>query len=207
MKGWITAALLAGATLAHAQGASAPASSPAKKELVAKILQLQQPGVESMARQIAQAPVLQLLQEARTVLMTQVPPDKREAIAKEIETDAKKFVDEATPVIRDRAIALAPSTVGAIMEEKFSEDELKQLVAWLQSPVNKKYQQLGGEMQSALGQKLMAELAPVFDPKLAALRQRMQASFGTPAVDGASRPAAPRAPASAARPAAKPASK
>lgn len=167
---WIAAALMAGAALAHAQS---------KKELVAKVLQLQRPGIEAMASQIAQAPVLQMLQEARRVLMTQVPPDKREAIAKAIEADARKFVDEATPAIRERAIALAPSTVGPVLEARLTEDELKQLVAWLDSPVNRKYQQLQPEINNALGQKLAAELAPVFDPRLEALKQRMQAAFGT----------------------------
>jgi hypothetical protein len=190
------AALLAGAALAHAD------TSPAKKELVAKILKAQQPGLEVMARQIAQAPVLQLLQDARNVLMTQVPADKREAIAKSIETDARQFVDEITPLIRDRAVALAPSTMGAVLEDKLSEDELKQILAWLESPASRKYQGLVPEMQTSLGQKLMGELSPVLDPKLKALQQRMQASFGgpPPAASAASRPAPARA-ASAARPA------
>ena len=186
MKAWITAALLAGATLAHAQGASAPASTPAKKQLVAKVLELQRPGIESMAAQIAQAPVLQMLQEARMVLVTRVPPDKRESIARAIEADAKKYVDEATPLVRERAVAAAPSTVGAVLEDKFTEDELRKLVAWLESPVNKKYQQVQPEMSSSLGQKLAAELAPVFDPKLNALRQKMQASFTASAASAAS---------------------
>jgi hypothetical protein len=190
-------ALLSCATLAHAQ------STPAKKELVAKVLQLQQPGIESMARQLAQGPVLQMMQQANNVLQTQVPADKREAIGKSIEADAKKFIDEATPVIREHAIKIAPSTVGAIMEEKFSEDELKVLVAWLESPVNKKYQQLGPEMQNAMVQKLMAETAPLLDPKLQALQQRMRTAFGMPPSDSASRPAAKPA----AKPPAKPASK
>jgi hypothetical protein len=195
---WIAVALLAGATLAHAQ-----TSSPAKKELVAKVLQLQQPGIDNLARQIAERPVLQLMQQANAVLQTQVAADKREAIAKSIDADAKKFIDEAVPVIRERAIKLAPTTVGAVMEEKFTEDELKQLIAWLESPVNKKYQQLGPEMQNSMVQKLMNEAAPLLDPKLQALQQKMRATFGLPA-DGA-KPAKPAA--SAPKAAAKPASK
>jgi len=192
---WIAGVLLAGAAFAQAD------TSPAKKELVAKILRIQQPGIEAMARQIAQAPVLQVLQEARNVLVTQVPPDKREAIAKSIETDARQFVDEITPTIRDRAVALAPSTMGAVLEDKFSEDELKQLLAWLESPVSRKYQGVVPEMETSLGQKLMGELSPVLDPKLKAFQQKVQASFGgSPPAAGASRPAPARA-ASAAKPA------
>ena len=200
MTRWMAVALLSCATLAHAQG------TPTKKELVAKVLQLQQPGIEGMAKQLAQGPVMQMMQQANNVLQTQVPPDKREAIAKNIEAEAKKFIDEATPLIRDHALKLAPTTVGTIMEEKFSEDELKALIAWLESPVNKKYQQLGPEMQNAMVQKLMAETAPLLDPKLQALQQKMRTAFAMSAPDAASRPAAKPA-ASAAKPAAKAASK
>ena len=54
--------------------------------------------------------------------------------------------------------------------ERMSEDELKQLVAWLESPVNKKFQQAGPEMQSSLVKQVVAETSPVLDPKLRALQ-------------------------------------
>jgi hypothetical protein len=160
-----------------------------------------------MARSIAERPVGQLLQQAGNALQTQVPADKREAIAKTIEAEAKKFVEEAIPVIRERAIKLAPSTVGTMMEEKFSEDELKQLIAWHESPVKKKYEQAGGEMQNAMVQKLLAEAGPVLDPKLQALQQKMGSTLRAAA--GASEPGAKsgKPAASGAKPAAKPASK
>ena len=183
MKKLLLVALLSGAALAHAQ------TSPAKKELVAKVLQLQQPGIDVMARTIAERPAIQLMQAAQGALRTQVPADKREAAAKTIEADVKKFVEEATAVIRDRSIKLAPSTVGPILEEKFTEDELKQLVAWLESPVNKKFQQAGPEMQSSLVKQVVAETSPVLDPKLRALQDRMRTALGLPADN------APKAPA------------
>ena len=182
MKRWIGVALLACATVAHAQ------STPAKKELVNKLLALQQSGIDGMARQIAQTPVLPLLQSARRVLQAQVPADKRDAVAKQIDGDAKKFVEDAVPVLREHAVKLLPSTVGAVMEEKFSEDELKQFIAWLESPANRKYQQLWPEMQASLMQKLMAETAPVLDPKLQVLEQKIRTSLGLPPA-AASQPA------------------
>ena len=197
MKRWIALALLACAALAHAQ------SSPAKKEMVAKLLQLQQPGIENLGRAIVERPAMQLMQAAGNALRTQVPPEKREAAAKSIEADVRKFVDESTPVMRERAVKLAQTTVGPMMEEKFSEDELKQLLAWLDSPVNKKYQQLGGEMENALTQKLLGEAGPLLDTKLQALQQKVRATLGT----GASAAPAAKPAASAAKPAAKAASK
>lgn len=179
---------LACASVAMAQG-PATASSPAKKELVAKLLQHQQQGVEMMTRNILQAPLAQLMQGAGNALK-QMPADKRDAAAKAIEADVKKFIDENSPFLKDKATKLAPSTVGAILEEKFTEDELKQIVAWMESPVSKKFAQFGPEMQKALGDKLLAENGPVLDARFSALQQNVAKHLGVTVPSAASSPAA-----------------
>jgi uncharacterized protein len=195
-------ALLASAAIVHAQApsaasaASAPVASPAKKELVHKLLLLQQPGIEGMARNLVEQPASRMMQAAGQALQQQVAPEKRDAAAKTIEADIKKFVEDTTPIVRDRAIKLAPTTIGATMEEKFSEDELRQLIAWLESPVNKKYSQLGPEMQGNFMQKLVADSRQLVEPKLQALDTKVRASLGVPAAAAA--PAS--APAKAAAP-------
>lgn len=167
----LLAALVAASLGAHAQ---------TKKELVQKILANQQPAIENIAKGIAERPALQMLQAAGNALQ-QVPADKREAAGKTIEADVRKFIDEAVPVLRDRAVKLAPSTLGASLEEKFSDDELKQLLAWLESPVNKKYQQLAPEIQNSFAQKVVTDIAPTLDPKLQALQQKVRTTLGLPA--------------------------
>ena len=212
MKNLIAATLVAGAALAHAQTQPAPTaptptpapaapSSPAKKELVQRLLALQQPGIESLARTVVEQPAAQMMQAAARALQTQVAPEKREAVGKTIEGDVKKYVDESLPPMRDKALKLAPSTIGVLMEERFSEDELKQLLAWFESPLNKKYVQLGPEMNQTFMQKLIAEARPVLDPKLQALEQKVRTALGVPSAPAGAASAAPAAPAS--RPAAK----
>jgi hypothetical protein len=199
------ALLLSACALVQAQTqATAPSTaSPAKKELVQKLLALQQPGIEMAARSLVERPAAQMMQEAGRVLQVQVPADKREAVGKAIEADIKKYVEEAFPPVKERAVKLAPSTIGATLEEKFSEDELKQLIAWFESPVNKKFQQVGAEMQNNFMQKLLAEARPLLEPKLQALEQRVRTALGAPAAapaaDASATPkAAPKAPAKAA---------
>lgn len=192
MKRVIVITLLALATVA---GAQTPAS---KKELVAKILLLQQPGIETLARTLAQQPAAVMMQRAGNVLQARVPADKREAVAKEIQADLKKYMDEAVPVVRDRAVRLAPTTIGTLLEERFTEDELKQLIAIIESPVNRKFQQLGGEMQKSLSDKLVLETKGSIEPKIRALEQSIAARLGiqaSPDAAPASAPAAARAPA------------
>jgi hypothetical protein len=163
--------------------AQAPAASAAKKELVAKVLQLQQPGIEAMARGLIEQPVMQLLQQVNAAMRQRVPQDKRDALGKEIQADVKKYVDETVPVVREQAVRLAPSTVGAVLEEKLTEDELKQVITILESPVNRKFQSLAGEMQRALVEKVVAETRTTVQPKAQALEKTLTqrlAPFGNP---------------------------
>lgn len=183
MRALIILALVTSATLAHAQ-------TPAKKELVAKLLQLQQANIEGLARTIVERPAVQMMQAAAATLQAQVPPERREAAAKSIDTDIRKFVDEATPLLAERAVKIAPASYGVQLEEKFSEDELRQLIAWLESPVNKKFQQQLPELQNGFTQKLVAEAGPLLDGKLSALQRKVQATLAPPAGAAAPAPAA-----------------
>ena len=184
MKRLILTALLTSAALAHAQTAVTPATaaspaSPAKKELVHKLMLLQQPGIENMSRALVERSVAPVVQDIRGALQ-QMPADKREVAAKSIDADFKKYIDESSAIVRDRAVKLVPSTIGAAMEDKFSEDELKQLIAFFESPVNKKYSQLLPEIQGNFTQKLLAEVGPTIDPKFQALVAKVRTTLGVP---------------------------
>lgn len=174
-------------TLGAAVGAQTTA---AKKELVAKVLQLQQPAIEGVARVLAEQPAAIMMQQVRMVMQTRIPPDKRDPIAKDIQADLKKYGDDVLPMMRDRALKLAPSTIGAMLDERFTEDELKQLIALLESPVNRKYQQMGGDLQKSLSDKLVAETKGTMEPKIKALELAIAAHLGLPPVTPAADTAA-----------------
>ena len=173
-KSVITLSFLLAAVAVQAQ------PSPAKKELVARILKMQQPGIEAMARSLVEQPVSTLLGSAVKVLPTRVPKDKQDAVAKEIQGDVQKYLDEAVPVVQTRAVKLAPSTIGALLEEKFTEEELKQIVSIIESPVYTKFQQMGDDMQNVLVEKLVAETRATIDPKVRNLEQTMAKRLGAP---------------------------
>ena len=158
----------------HAQAQS----TPAKKALVARILKLQQPGIEGVARTLAERPALDMLDRAGAALSTRVPADKREAVGKEIQADVKKYLDETVPLVRDRAVKLAPTTIGAVLEEKFSEAELKNLADFLESPAYIRFQQLGSDMQKSLVEKLLADTRSIVEPKINALDQTVAKRLG-----------------------------
>jgi uncharacterized protein len=199
-----TSALLLAAAAAQAQAAAPAAaplpSSPAKKELVARILKLQQPGIETVARGLVEQPAIELMGNAANALPARVPKEKQDQVAKDIQADARKYVDEATPIVRDRAIKLAPGTIGTMLEERFTEDELKQIVGIIESPVYAKFQHMGDEMQRALVEKVVTDTRTIIEPKVRALEQTVAKRLGVTSAPGAG--AGP-----AAKPGAKPASK
>ena len=205
-----SAALVVAAALATAGAAAqvttgtaplpAQPSSPAKKALVQRILALQQSEIEAFARGVVERPAAQMMRDAGLAIQQQVPPEKREATGRAIEAEVKKYVDESYPIVRERALKIAPSTIGAVLEAKMSEDELRALLAWLDSPTNKKYQQVALDVRNTFAQKLLAEMPALLDPKLAALDGRIRVILGVPPANGAPPPAPPS-------PAARPASK
>ncbi len=173
-------ALIPAATLVllAALPAQAAEPSPAKKELIAKVISLQQGGIDGIARSLVEQPAMALMQQAGMILQTRVAPEKREALAKEIQADVRKYVEEATPIVRERAQKAAPGVMGALLDERFTEDELKQLVAWLESPVVRRYQQMTPDIQKGMSEKLVADTRAAVEPKLQALDRNISTRLG-----------------------------
>ena len=193
-----TAWAVAVATTLAATSLSAHAD---KKEVVQKILSSQQGALDDMSRNVAEQPARQLAMGARQILVQGVPEDKREATAKLVDAEIKKYLDGAVPAVRASAGKLSTSVLGPIYEEKFSEDELKQLQAMLESPVLKRYQSLLPEMSNALLEKVVDDARPVVNPRLQAAEGNIRKLLDT--ASGGKLSASEKAAAPAAKPAAK----
>lgn len=167
---------MAAVGIANAQAAQ-PAKSaqspipPAKLQLMQKIVELLH--VDGLGVTMLQDPVSKAIGQARVTLVARAPADRHEAAMRDITSEAKKFMDEATPIVRTSAQKHIPSTVYPLLAEKFTEDELRQIIAILESPVKQKFEAIVPEMQKTLGEKLAAETRPVIDPKMENLTQRI----------------------------------
>ena len=186
--GSLGAAQAAPASAAASAAASAPVSA-AKKELVAHLLKLQQPGIEGLARQLAEQPAVQMMQQLGPVLQ-RLPEERREAVARDIQADIRNYVDEAVPIVRGHALKLAPTIVGPLLEERFSEAELKQIVGTLESPAFRKYQSVTAEIPRSLGERLVAESRDEVGAKLQTLQQSVSRRLAPPAAPASSGSAA-----------------
>jgi hypothetical protein len=186
--------------LAVTAGTALAQPSPAKKALIDKIVVLQQQVLaENLAANIVQGPLPQLMQAGRGALQ-QVPAEKREATAKAMDADLKKFVDENVPYLKDKISKAVPATASALLDERFSEDELKQILAWAESPVSQKFGLASVELQKAVAQKVMAEAGPTLEGRLKTLQASLAKQLGIqpqPAAASKGAAPAPKPPASA----------
>ena len=94
LTGIVAASLLA-ASGAYAQ---------TKQELVQQVIQIQQPSIEGLARSVVEEPAMQISQISQQILQTQIPEEKREALAKSVSAEIQKYVNEATPLVRDLSL-------------------------------------------------------------------------------------------------------
>ncbi|HJV62547.1 MAG TPA: DUF2059 domain-containing protein [Albitalea sp.] len=160
-----TLALCTATGLAGAQQAGADK----KQELVTRVLALWH--VEDAAIMMVQRPAVDALQQARIALQGRVSGPKQEATLKDIATDVQKYIDEATPIARDNATRLKAPTLGPLLAQNFSEDELRQLIAILESPVKKKFEHLVPQLERSYGEKIAEQSRASIDPKLKTMTQ------------------------------------
>lgn len=167
----VTAIAIAATTVSATTAAQTAAVTPAKQQLIQRVLQLWHP--ETMGELMLQESVADAVTQARVMLQGRAPEDKREAAMHDISEDAKKFLSEAVPVVKISAQKLVSSTVEPLLAERFTEDELRQIIAILESPVKRKFSEMIPEMQKALGTKVASDTHAVIDPKLQDLRQKI----------------------------------
>jgi uncharacterized protein len=195
-KSLIAATAFAATLAAAVPGASwaqapAPASAPsaAKQQLVARMVELQRPDIEAIATALARQPAYQLMQQANAAL-SRLPEDQRKAVASGINEDLQGYIDDVTPIVREHADKLGPATVGPIFEQNLSDDELRQIIALLESPAYQKFKSLVPQIQRAVSEKLVAETHDQVGTRIQVLGRAMGARLKSPA-------AAPAAPAAA----------
>ena len=145
--------------------------SPAKQALVDQVLKLW--NIDTIGQSMLQVPVADAVQQARAMLQGRAAPDKRDAAMNDIVGEAKQFMAEATPITRASADKLIPTTIAPLLAERYTDEELRQLIAILESPVKKKFEAMLPEMKKTLGEGVAADTRPVIDPKLQGLKEKI----------------------------------
>jgi hypothetical protein len=167
----VVVGVIAAFAAAGACAQSAPAVPPQKQALVQRVL-ARMP-MENVALQMLQAPVAESLRQARALLQGRVAQEKQDAVLKEITADANKFLEDEAPAVRASARAVVDSTIAPMLAQRFTDDELKQLAAILESPVKAKFESLVPEIQKTLGENVAKASQAQVNPKLAELQNKI----------------------------------
>ncbi len=178
MKSSVSLMTLCGALLLSAplssQAQNTPAAKPtasadSRQALVDKLLSLWR--VEDVAVVMVQRPAASAMEQARIALQGRVSQEKRDRTLKDISSDVQTYVDEATPIARDSAQRLVRPTLSPLLLAQFSDEELRQIIALLESPVKKKFEKLVPDLERALGEKVAEDSGAAINPKLQTMTQ------------------------------------
>lgn len=168
-------ATLAFAGAAHAQNKpAAPANLPApdaeKQKAIDRILANVHP--ENGVIQALQRPAVEAMQKSMIAMQTQhVPKERMEKAMKEIAADVQHYVEISTPVVTASAKKITNQSVGPILAQNFTADELRQLAAIYESPVKAKFDKLIPQLEVAVGDKVTADVGPAINKNIQALTE------------------------------------
>ena len=127
-----------------------------KLEWATKAVALQQgPELERLVNQLADSASQEILQSWGPKLQANVPKEKMEAARKSLNTELVSYFDDVSKLISAKTGKVSTDALIPAYMQRFTLDELKQLVAFFESPAVKKYQLAAPELGNAFVQQLV----------------------------------------------------
>ena len=155
MKYFLTS--LAFSVLALSGAAVAQTVDP-KLEWATKAVAVQQgPELERLVNQLAESSSQGIVQSWGDKLRSDVPKDKVEQTTQSLIAELKKYNDDAVKIISSKVNKASTDSLIPVYMARFSLDELKQLVAFFESPAVKKYQSAAPELGNIFVNQLVME--------------------------------------------------
>ena len=165
--------------------ASMPAAaqgSDAKRALAQKISQIQQKSDSAaMAEQLTASAVQPLIAGWSQRLDESVPPARQKEIRDKLDVELKKFADTTRKSIEGQSAKAADAALVPILMEKLSEDEMKTIIAYLESPAAAKFQAIGADATNAWAQKVIDATRPSVENAAKVFDAAASKIVGTPA--------------------------
>ena len=153
-----------------AAAAALPAPDAEKQKLIDRILAAVHP--ENGVIQAVQRPAVDAMQKSMIAMQTaHVPKERMDKTMKEIAADVQKYVEQSTPLVTASAKKYTNQTVGPILAQNFSADELRQLASIFESPVRDKFDKLVPQLEAAIGQKVQADISPEINKNIQAMTE------------------------------------
>ena len=138
-------------------GSFAQTADP-KLEWATKAVALQQgPELERLVSQLAESSSQNIVQSWGAKMRSDVAKDKVEQTAQSLNAELKKYNDDVTKIISSKVNKASADSLIPVYMSRFSLDELKQLVAFFESPAVKKYQAAAPELGNVFVNQLIME--------------------------------------------------
>ena len=146
-------ALLFVAACAASTGAMAQDS---KKVLATKLAQMQaKSDGATMANQLTAEAVQLPLSTWSQRLDESVPPARQKDVRDKLDVELKKFADNTHKAIDAQVSKAAESALVPLFMDKLSEDEMKTIIAYMESPASAKLQALGADATDAWAKRII----------------------------------------------------
>ncbi|NQW93511.1 MAG: DUF2059 domain-containing protein, partial [Polaromonas sp.] len=117
----------------------------------------QGPELERLIGQLAESSSQDLVQSWGVKLRADVPRAQIEKAAENLNVELKKYNDDVSKIIKNKVNKASADSLIPVYMERFSLDELKQLVAFFESPAVKKYQLAAPELGNVFVNQLIME--------------------------------------------------
>ncbi|HMT83853.1 MAG TPA: DUF2059 domain-containing protein [Ottowia sp.] len=150
----IPAAIILVAFCALSTGAMA--QNDAKKALATKLAQLQlKTDGATMADQLTGSAVQPIVAGWSQRLDETVPPARQKDVRDKLDVELKKFADNTHKAVEAQVGKSAEAALVPIFMEKLSEDEMKTIIAYMESPASAKLQALGADATDAWAKRII----------------------------------------------------
>jgi len=150
----IPAAIILVAFCALSTGAMA--QNDAKKALATKLAQLQlKTDGAAMADQLTGSAVQPIVAGWSQRLDETVPPARQKDVRDKLDAELKKFADNTHKAVEAQVGKSAEAALVPIFMEKLSEDEMKTIIAYMESPASAKLQALGADATDAWAKRII----------------------------------------------------
>lgn len=132
------------------------AQNDAKRALATKLAQIQAKNDSAnLASQLTDTAVGPVLANWSQRLDESVPPAKQKDVRDKLDVELKKFAESTFKTVEAQTAKSAEAALVPIFMEKLSEDELKTIIAYLESPVSAKFQSLGPDATNAWAKRVV----------------------------------------------------
>ncbi len=131
-------------------------NNDAKRALAVKLAQIQlKADSGAMADQLTGSAVQPLIAVWSQRLDETVPPARQKDVRDKLDAELKKFTDNTGKTIEAQVAKSAEPALVPIFMEKLTEDEMKTIIAYLESPVSAKFQSLGPDAANAWAKRVV----------------------------------------------------